>query len=127
MKNEETPDFSTRFRLRKDERIVGHMKVIHGLTFYSTDAYAWSGNEIEYFQKDEFTGYFDKNKKALYSEDIVSFSTYPQKLFILHFDSALNTFYAVDFSSLTTLDLNLIELFSSDTTVTHVAYSFNYV
>lgn len=117
-------DTSKRYRLRINDLIVGHMKVIHEITFYSPDAYAWSGNKIQFHQKDEFTGFFDKNRVALYAEDIVQLSTHPQKYFILHFDSALNTFYLVDTEEMLILDGDFNMLFNSNILITRVSQTF---
>jgi hypothetical protein len=120
-------DSSKRYRLRIDDVVVGHMKVIHAIVFYSPDAYAWSGNEIDFLQKDEFTGFFDKNRIALYSEDIIQLSTHPQKYFILHFDSALNTFHIVDTEEMLILDDDFFEILSNSTQVTRVSHTFKNV
>ncbi len=70
MENQET-----RFRLRWNEKIVGYSKKIHNSTFYSKDQYAWSGNEIDFNLSDEFILVFDKNRRPIYVNDIIEFTS----------------------------------------------------
>jgi hypothetical protein len=60
-----------RYRLRKDDKIVGYRKVIGKSEFFSKDEYAWGGIVIDYLQADLFTGKFDMDRKAIYAEDII--------------------------------------------------------
>jgi hypothetical protein len=112
-----------RFRLRKENKVVGFLKLIHKIQFFSKDEFAWSGKKIEFSEKDAFTGCFDKNKRALYDQDIILLSAYPQKHFILHFDEALNTFQLIDFETKTIFESDALTFFKS-TAVTWVSYAF---
>lgn len=67
-----------RFRLRKGEKIVGYMRKIGPETFfYSRDAFWWTGRQIAYSEIDEWTGLFDRNRKAVYEWDILRFKVDP--------------------------------------------------
>lgn len=67
-----------RYRLRIGEKVVGYMRRIAGDSyFYSRDAFWWSGRALNYEQIDEWTGYFDKNKTAVYEWDILLFKIDP--------------------------------------------------
>ena len=80
-----------RFRLRWNEKIVGYSKKIHNSTFYSKDQYAWSGQEIEYNLTDEFIQIFDKNRRPIYTNDIIEFTTPKEhKYAVVIFDDVLS-------------------------------------
>ncbi len=65
-------DFEKRFRLRRNNKIVGYMREGNGKThFYSRDGFWWSGKPIYYEQLDEWTGWLDKNRKHIFEWDIV--------------------------------------------------------
>lgn len=88
MENQES-----RFRLRWNEKIVGYSKKIHNSTFYSKDQYAWSGNEIEFNLSDEFIHVFDKNRRPIYVNDILEFTSPGEyKYGAIVFDEVLSEF-----------------------------------
>ncbi len=63
-----------RFRLRKKETIVGYMRKFNeGSFFFSKDKFWWSGRKIDYQQVDEWTGFYDKNRNAIFELDLVKF------------------------------------------------------
>ncbi|KAB2810238.1 YopX family protein [Phaeocystidibacter luteus] len=67
-----------RFRLRKDERVVGYMRQLGKESyFFSKDSFWWTGRKIQYEQIDEWTGYFDKNRSPIYEWDIIHFKVDP--------------------------------------------------
>lgn len=67
-----------RYRLRKQNQIVGYMRKINEKSFfYSRDAFWWTGRQIAYDEIDEWTGLLDKNRKPLYEWDIVKFKIDP--------------------------------------------------
>ena len=60
------------FRLKIDNTIVGYQKIdLYKKIFYSKDLYAWSSDPIEFFQKDPFSGFSDRNNRKLFVSDIV--------------------------------------------------------
>ncbi len=68
----------TRFRLRIQTTIVGYVRIIDGKSkFFSKDGFFWSGRKIDHNEIDEWTGYFDKNKQAIYEWDILTFKIDP--------------------------------------------------
>lgn len=85
-----------RFRLRKGEKVVGFSKKIGNSRFYSKDNYGWNGNEIEYTQRDLFTGLFDLNRRAIYSKDILEIKNNPNHTFgLIVYDEVLSTFQLI--------------------------------
>ncbi len=61
-----------RYRLRKDEKVVGYMRKINeNMVFYSKDAFWWTGRKVHYNTIDEWTGLRDKNRIHIYEWDIV--------------------------------------------------------
>ena len=60
-----------RYRLRKGSRIMGFSRVIGKSTYYSSDSFWWNGTAIEHEERDEATGYRDKNSRLLYENDII--------------------------------------------------------
>lgn len=68
-----------RYRLRKQNQIVGYMRKMGKQTyFYSRDAFWWSGKPISYNQIDEWTGLYDKNRAPIYEWDILHFKIDPE-------------------------------------------------
>tara|TARA_A100001015_G_scaffold174960_1_gene194506 strand:- start:11171 stop:11566 length:396 start_codon:yes stop_codon:yes gene_type:complete len=60
------------FRLRQFDKIVGYKKFVTSkLYFYSKDLYAFDDNEIEYDDQDFFSGYYCKNNKPIFENDIL--------------------------------------------------------
>lgn len=96
------PIDSFRYRLRLADKIVGFKKQIHQIDFYSKDQYAWNGKELAFEIQDPFTGYFDKNRRAIYSEDIVEFHD-PNNSFLglILFDEPLQEFQILDWKKQT--------------------------
>jgi len=69
----------SRYRLRKQNEIVGYMRKINEKSlFYSPDAFWWSGRKIAYDEIDEWTGLHDKHRKLIYEWDIVKFKVDPE-------------------------------------------------
>lgn len=82
-----------RFRLRKDNKIVGYEKQVGASIFYSKDEYAWSGQTIDFIQKDRYSRVKDKNRKAIYSEDILEVKNKETTFCVLVvYDEQLNQF-----------------------------------
>jgi hypothetical protein len=113
-----------RFRLRVDDKIVGHKKEIEGISFYSKDTFWWSGAVIEHSQQDACLFLKDKNNRVLYEQDIIKFSTHPNLYFILHFDHALSTFQLVDFETKSIFANDAIESLKNAESTTWVSYAF---
>lgn len=68
-------NIETKYRLRKQEKIVGYMrKMGHNSLFYSRDQFWWNGQEIPYDRMDEATGMCDLNNRQIYEMDIVEYS-----------------------------------------------------
>jgi hypothetical protein len=88
---------SHRYRLRVENKIVGYKKRIHNTTFYSKDQYAWNGQVIQATIEDKFSGFYDKNRRAIYAEDIIEF-IYPItcRYALILFDEILQTFQILD-------------------------------
>ncbi|MEJ6491114.1 MAG: hypothetical protein QNL60_01465 [Flavobacteriales bacterium] len=83
----------TRFRLRMDGKVVGYSKKINSSTFYSKDNYGWTGHIIEFNLSDYFTGSFDINRRAIYTDDIVEFKAPIEHQYgLIVFDDVLQTF-----------------------------------
>ena len=61
----------TRYRLREGKRIVGYSRELESRSYFSKDAYWWTGNAIEHDTKDEATGWKDKNNRHLFENDII--------------------------------------------------------
>lgn len=84
---------TNRFRLRIEEKVVGYQKQIYKSCFFSTDQYSWNGSPIMHQIKDEFSGFFDKNNRAIYAQDIVEISKNPALKFgLVLFDELLQKF-----------------------------------
>jgi hypothetical protein len=86
----------TRYRLRRNNQIVGYMRKINEKSsFYSPDAFWWSGRKINYDEIDEWIGLFDKNRKAIYEWDIIRFKIDPDGDYcsgVILWDSGSNQF-----------------------------------
>lgn len=91
-----------RYRLRVADKIVGYKKQIQQIDFYSKDQYAWNGKELEFEIQDPFTGYFDKNRRAIYSEDIVEFQNENDSFHgLILFDELLQQFQILEWETQT--------------------------
>ena len=67
-----------KYRLRDGKAVLGYLRRIDGRSqFYSQDGFWWSGRPIEYKDIDEWTGFYDKNRKPIYEWDIVYFKIDP--------------------------------------------------
>lgn len=67
-----------RYRLRKNDKVVGYMrKVGKQGYYYSRDSFWWTGAEIKYDEIDEWTGLYDKNRTPVYEWDILHFKIDP--------------------------------------------------
>lgn len=67
-----------RFRIRRDEEVVGFMRKVSDLmVLYSSDGFWWRGHKIPYNEVDEFTGLRDKNNRHIYEWDILYFKLDP--------------------------------------------------
>lgn len=60
-----------RYRLRKEQKIVGYSRVEGNTTYYSKDTFWWNGASIEHNIKDLYSGWKDKNDRLLYENDII--------------------------------------------------------
>jgi hypothetical protein len=124
MKESDSNLFESKYRLRKDEKIVGYMRTIHGNSFFSPDNYAWSGKEIEFLQTDLFSGYFDLNRTPLFAEDIIQTTAHPQLHLILHWDESLNTFQLIDYSNFSIFEADASKFFESNTAFKRISFTF---
>lgn len=67
-----------KYRLRNTDTIVGYMrKVNEGSYFFSKDSFWWSGRKLQYQQVDEWTGFYDKNRKMIFELDIINYKVDP--------------------------------------------------
>lgn len=62
---------SDRLRLRWNEKIVGYARKMGPTVFFSTDQYAWHGNDITYNLCDHFAQLYDINRRPIYANDIL--------------------------------------------------------
>ena len=68
-----------RFRLRQGVQIVGYMRSVGRLTFYSKDSFWWNGSSVDYTTMDKWSGLKDRNNTQLFAGDIVEFEPIPDK------------------------------------------------
>ncbi len=67
-----------RYRLRKNETVVGYMRKVGKQSYYySRDGFWWTGAAILYDEIDEWTGLRDKNRTPVYEWDILRFKIDP--------------------------------------------------
>lgn len=82
-----------RFRLRWNEKIVGYLRKIGNTVFFSTDQYAWGGTTIEFNLQDRFIQLHDINRRAIYENDIIEFTSPDEHQYaIVLFDEVLSSF-----------------------------------
>lgn len=87
----------TRYRLRKDDRIVGYARQVYGKLYYSADNFWWSGVSIPHIQKDQSIKIRDKNNRMLYENDIIMLRRDGKKnYFAITFDEMINCFYLLN-------------------------------
>jgi hypothetical protein len=60
-------------RLRSGNRIRGYRRTEEGTHFYSRDFFWWTGIEIQFDDIDLFCGIKDKNNRALFAWDVITF------------------------------------------------------
>lgn len=68
--NETTAQFMYH-RLRSDTKILGYSRLEGDTTYFSKDAFWWSGKSILFDDRDRSFGIKDKNNKPLFEQDIV--------------------------------------------------------
>jgi hypothetical protein len=100
-----------RYRLSNEHEILGYSRWMDVGFYYSKDGYAWNGKVIPSQFQDRFSGYFDKSKKPLFSNDLIIHSFYPSIPLLLHFDSTLDTFQLIEWESQTIFDMDICTFF----------------
>lgn len=67
-----------RFRLRRNDRIVGWMREeVTGQRFYSRDGLWWSGRKIQWTHRDRCCGWRDIDDRWLHEGDLIRLSVRP--------------------------------------------------
>ncbi len=107
------------FRLRIDQSIQGYMKLFsNGVINYSKDQFWWHGDEIEYEEKDQFSGQLDRNNRPLFENDVVAMRTtnraQPKSNCFLYFDSERGSFVLAQLDS-----QQVFELFAGNEPIFH--------
>ena len=79
-----------RYRLRQGPEIAGFLRDIQGSLFYSRDGFWWTGRPVLYEHVDEWTGWFDAQRKRIYEWDLVEYATTDAKndLFAVLWDAS---------------------------------------
>ncbi|BBM85345.1 hypothetical protein [Candidatus Uabimicrobium amorphum] len=63
------------YRLKKDGKFVGYSREIGTRYFFSKDGFWWNGSEIDYDDKDLFTGVKDRNRNKIFVGDVVEWQS----------------------------------------------------
>jgi hypothetical protein len=100
-----------RYRLRSEHEITGYSRWMSGGFYYSRDGYAWNGRVIPSAYQDRFSGFYDKNRRPLFANDLIIHSFYPSIPLLLHYDSALDTFHLLEWDSQTIFDMDICTFF----------------
>lgn len=97
--------------------IAGYLRDINGSLFYSRDGFWWTGRPVSYENVDEWTGWWDAQRKRIYEWDLVEYATSDtvKELFAVLWDAGeclfgLRNLHTGDFLPLT---LRGVELFES--------------
>ncbi len=105
-----------------EEKQIGFRKKIGSEFYYSKDLYSWSGTVLNFISTDMGSNFRDKNNNRLFANDAVKISAYPDKTFVLHYDSSLDDFMLFDVDENCIFDTKAHTLLNDFNKITKMGY-----